>query len=66
MTPPTIPAVLDSAHDRKLRATRSKVERATAERDDAIRAALAAGASLREVAEAVGLSHTWVRKIGAE
>lgn len=63
---PTIPAVLDPTMARKLRTARSAVERATVQRDETIRAALDSGASLREVAEVVGLSHTWVRKIGAD
>lgn len=36
----------------------------TAKRDDAIRAALAAGHSSREVAVACGLSHVGVQKVG--
>ena len=40
-----------------------KQRRATQRRDEAIRSALAAGHSLREVAEAAGLSASGVRKI---
>ena len=41
------------------------VRRSTAERDQLIRDAVAAGHSQREVARAVGLSHTAVRQIVA-
>lgn len=50
----------------KLAAARREAEqqrRATRRRDDAIRTALDAGHSFREVAEAVGLSASGVRKI---
>lgn len=66
MTGPTIPAMLDSATGKKLRAAKAAVETATRRRDDAIRAALSDGASSREIAAEVGLSHTWVRKIGKQ
>lgn len=39
------------------------VRRSTIERDDLIRQAVAAGHSQREVARAVGLSHTAIRAI---
>ena len=41
----------------------AKAREATARRDEAIRAMVAQGASLREVAQAAGLSHTGVAKI---
>ena len=43
----------------------SDVRRTTTERDQLIRDAVAAGHSQREVARAVGLSHTAVRQIVA-
>ena len=61
---PTLPGVLDPATARKLRSAAAAVEAATVRRDDAIRVALTSGASTREIAAHVGLSHTWVRKIG--
>lgn len=53
-------------HDRLRRAAAKcdqAVDRAYQERDDAIRQALTNGASLREVAEAVGLSKSAIAKI---
>lgn len=42
---------------------RSNLDAATRTRDDAVRAAAAAGASLREIADAIGVSHVMVKKI---
>ena len=47
----------------QVRRSASKQREWTDRRDDDIRAALAAGRSLREVAEAAGLSASGVRKI---
>ena len=46
-----------------LRQAGRKVQEWTTERDSRIRAAVAAGGSLREVGDAVGLSHTAVKFI---
>lgn len=48
---------------KSLRDAAEKAARWTVERDALIRRARAEGATLREVAEAVGLSHTAVSKI---
>lgn len=48
---------------RSLRDAAEKAARWTVERDALIRRARSEGATLREVAEAVGLSHTAVAKI---
>lgn len=65
MTPETtLPVVpLDAALARRLRSLGAKVRTATTERDATIREAVSAGGSLREVGEAVGLSHTAVKFI---
>ena len=47
----------------KLRQAAAKIETWTIERDRLICEAMDAGASSREVAEIVGLSHAWVLKI---
>lgn len=54
---------IDPDAARNLRRAAEKQREWTAERDDRIRQAVQAGAPLREVAEAVGLSHTAVAKI---
>lgn len=60
----TVPHVaLDPAMERRLRAAAKKVQDGTAERNQLIVEASEAGASLREIAAAVGLEHTGVRKI---
>lgn len=56
----TLPHVLTPETARTLRRVGGHARDAVAKRDDAIRSAVAAGASYREVGEAVGLSHTAV------
>lgn len=64
MTAPTLPAVaLTPDQARLLRKAGEKVAEWTRERDRLIREAVDAGASLRDVGEAVGLSHTAVKFI---
>lgn len=63
MTAPTVPAVLEEGMRRLLAKAGRKQTDATAERDRLIREAIAAGGSLREVADAVGMSHMAVRYI---
>lgn len=65
MTPETtLPCVtVDPDLARRLRTLGGKVRTSTTERDAAIREAVAAGGSLREVGELVGLSHTAVKFI---
>lgn len=60
VTKTTLPHVLTPETARILRRVGSNAREAVAKRDDAIRAAVAEGASYREVGEAVGLSHTAV------
>jgi hypothetical protein len=48
---------------RKVAAEAAKVRKATADRDKAIFAMSAEGASLREIGELAGLSHTAIAKI---
>lgn len=61
---PTVPVVtLSPQLARQLRATAKKVQSGTEERNRLICEAAASGASLREIAAAVGLDHTGVRKI---
>lgn len=61
MTETTLPPVaLEATDAASLRAAGRRVREATARRDELIREAAAAGASYREIAEAVGLSHTAV------
>lgn len=54
---------VDPAHARKLASAAAKAREWTETRDRLIVEAVAAGGSLREVAETVGLSHTAVAKI---
>lgn len=64
MAPPTIHGVpLDKATTAKLRKAGGNAAKWTAERDRLIAAAVKDGGSLREIAAAVGLSHTAIRKI---
>ena len=58
-----MPDMLDKHTRDGLRQAGMKVDEWTVERDSRIRAAVAAGASLREVGAAVGLSHTAVKFI---
>lgn len=57
------PVVLDRRTARELSRAATKSRAATAERDALIVAAAEAGASLREIADAVGLSFSGVKKI---
>lgn len=64
MTPETtLPPMLEDDARKELRQAGKQVHVWTAKRDELIRAAVAAGGSLREVGEAVGLSHTAVKFI---
>lgn len=63
MAETTLPLVLTSETEKALRSAGRKVAKATSERDDIIRRAVAEGGSLREVGHAVGLSHTAVKFI---
>lgn len=63
MTETTLPPVIDDQASKDLRQAGKQVQVWTAKRDELIKAAVAAGGSLREVGEAVGLSHTAVRFI---
>ena len=56
----TLPSMLDKDTRDGLKQAGQKVAEWTAERDARIRAAVAAGGSLREVGAAVGLTHTAV------
>lgn len=58
----TVPAVEPERRRRLVQAGRKAIH-FTKERDKEIARAFLAGASLREIGEAVGLSHTGVRKI---
>ena len=60
----TVPAVLTPETQKALRRAGQKATSATQERDRLIREALAAGGSLREIGDAVGLSHQAVKLIG--
>jgi hypothetical protein len=61
---PTVPVVtLSPDLARRLRLAAKKVQDGTEERNQLIREAAEGGASLREIAAAVGLDHTGVRKI---
>jgi len=62
-TETTLPSMLDKDTRDGLAQAGRKVAEWTTERDSRIRAAITAGASLREVAAAVGMSHTAVRFI---
>lgn len=57
------PMALDAAMHKALATAGGKVRTWTAERDRLIRQARANGATLREVGEAVGLTHTAVKLI---
>ncbi len=57
------PMTLDSELVHRLRITARKAREWTEERDRIIKQAVAAGGSLREVGEHVGLSHTAVKFI---
>lgn len=54
---------LSADHRKALRTAGQKVPEWTEKRNEAIRAAIANGATLREVGEAVGLSHQAVKFI---
>lgn len=56
---------VDPALARKLSRAADKVRESTAARDRLIAEAVAAGGSLREVAELAGLSHTAIAKIAS-
>lgn len=60
MTASTLPPMLDDKARKELTHAGKQVKVWTAKRDDLIRAAIDAGGSLREVGEAVGMSHTAV------
>jgi DNA invertase Pin-like site-specific DNA recombinase len=51
---------VDPAKAARLRVLGRKLRETTAERDEAVRDAAAGGMTYREIAEAVGLSHTAV------
>lgn len=59
----TLPPMLTSEMERKLRTAGQKVAEWTAERDRIVKEAVAAGGSLREVGAAAGISHTAVKFI---
>ena len=64
MTPETtLPRMLTPETGRALWMAGAKVQEWTRKRDQLIKEAVAAGCSLREVGEAVGLSHTAVKFI---
>lgn len=56
---------VDPGTAQRLKNCAAKIDDWTEERDALIRQAIASGASTREVAELVGLSHTWVRQIAS-
>lgn len=56
----TLPPVLTPDMEKQLRNAGRKVAEWTEERDRLVKEAVAAGGSLREVGEAVGLTHTAV------
>lgn len=60
MAETTLPPMLTPDMEKALRTAGRKVAEWTAERDRLIKEAVAAGGSLREVGEAVGLTHTAV------
>lgn len=63
-TPPNLGDMpIDPALAKRVRAVAQAAERKRQERDELIVAAHADGASLREIAELVGLSHVGVMKI---
>lgn len=59
----TLPPVMTAEIEKALRTAGRKVAEWTAERDRLVKEAVAAGGSLREVGEAVGLTHTAVKFI---
>lgn len=59
----TLPPVIEDDTRKELRTAGKQVKVWTEKRDELIRAAVTAGGSLREVGEAVGLSHTAVKFI---
>lgn len=59
----TLPCVLTPEQAKELRQAGKQVQVWTAKRDALIRAAVEAGGTLREVGEAVGMSHTAVKFI---
>lgn len=59
----TFPTVIDEQTRKDLTQAGKQVKVWTAKRDELIRSAVEAGGSLREVGEAVGLSHTAVKFI---
>lgn len=64
MAETTLPRVtIELDLERALRTAGRKVAEWTAERDRLVKEAVAAGGSLREVGEAVGLTHTAVKFI---
>lgn len=58
-----LPMPIDPALAKRVRAVAQAAEKKRQERDELILAAHAAGASLREIGELVGLSHVGVMKI---
>jgi predicted metal-dependent RNase len=63
VTETTLPPMLTDETRKALMRVGRKVRDATAERDRLIKDAVAAGGSLREVGQAVGLTHTAVKFI---
>lgn len=64
LTSPTLPSVpLDDSTARELTRAGKKAAEWTEKRNDLIRAAVGAGAGVREVARAVGLNHATVLNI---
>lgn len=64
MTTTTIrPVPIDRVTARKLAATASKAAQNTVERDNLIAEAYRAGASMREIGRAIGMTHPGVRSI---
>lgn len=57
------PVPLDPATARKLSATASRAAQNTQERDKLIAEAYRAGASMREIGRAIGMTHPGVRSI---
>lgn len=58
MTATTLPHMMSDETRKELTQAGKQVKVWTAKRDDLIRAAVEAGGSLREVGDAVGMSHT--------
>lgn len=63
MTATVPPVALDPGMARKLRAAAARASKATDERDALMAEAQDAGVSLRDIGDAVGLSHTGVAKV---